>query len=253
MSTGKSVFIPCKPYVKQYLIQNFGEPVNLYPAANPYLTFFRSCLSDPTPKYAQRTPCNNCTMIADRELPLHVPKARNYHKEKVKTHLSNLSRTHLVEFVISETDFYTYGWMLKPIQIAAINACFEQNVKGFMRTSIMVDFAISGSMSDSIRRFQNNYGYSEEIWSYESIKKDLYRHSDYQKISFHSEIYTKIQKIVTVQLSDLGTISKSNKIKNGNVSKSTQQSRGHRKNLGDPIQPSLWPSAEPNGRNVQTT
>ena len=41
MKSGKYIVIPCKPYVKQFLIQNFGYPVNFYSVANPYTYLFR--------------------------------------------------------------------------------------------------------------------------------------------------------------------------------------------------------------------
>lgn len=253
MFKGKSVFIPCKPYVKQFLIQNFGEPVNFYPSANPYLTFFRSCLSDPTPRYQQRMPCTNCNMLAQREKPIHIPKARIYQREHEKMREVNKSRTDIVEFIVSEADFYDVGWCIKPLQVAALNACFEQNIKGFMRTSIMVDVSVTGNLAESIHRFQNNYNFPEEIWSYEAIKKDLYRHTQKNKISFEKEIYTKIQEIVTVQLSDLGTISKSNQLPNANSRKRKKQPRGHRKIVVNPVQLTLYPGKEHHSGNVQAS
>jgi|GEM_PF-1057793 len=250
MFKGKSVFIPCKPYVRQFLIQQFCEPVNLYPAANPYLTFFRSCLTDPTPKYQQRLPCSNCDMLVKREKQVHVPKARFYQREHEKMRVVNKSRTDIVEFVVSEADFYEVGWFIKPLQVAALNACFEQNIKAFMRTSIMVDVSVTGNLADSIHRFQNNYNFPEEIWSYEAIKKDLYRHTKKSKISFEKEIYSKIQQIVIVHLSDLGTISKTNQLLNGKIKKRTKQPGRNLKTLGDPLQLTLYANRERNSGNV---
>jgi len=64
------------------------------------------------------------------------------------------------------------------------------------------------SQKEAILLFQENFGYSEEIWSYDSIKKDFFRNGPQQKVNFMSEITKKTNHIILGNLSDLGTISR---------------------------------------------
>jgi hypothetical protein len=73
------------------------------------------------------------------------------------------------------------------IHITALNTFFEQAAKLFMRTSITIDTAISGSQATSIRRFQDRYGYPDEIWNFQSIKKDLDRNTIRQEIGIDTD------------------------------------------------------------------
>lgn len=216
MKSGKYIMIPCKPYVKQFLIQNFGYPVNLYTVANPYTYLFRTYLHLPD----------------DPEGKAQLKRGKRP-KPKVKPSFTNSELDVPVEFVISVHDFYRYGWEMEPIHVTALNTIFEQAAKLFMRTSITIDTAISGSQATSIRRFQDRYGYPDEIWNFQSIKKDLDRNTVRQEIGFDTEIYDKIQKILMHNLYKLGTLSKNNPLSNEYSRKRTKQPRGDSQDLAD--------------------
>ncbi|MFA6483723.1 MAG: hypothetical protein WCW62_14170 [Bacteroidales bacterium] len=216
MKSGKYIVIPCKPYVKQFLIQNFGYPVNFYSVANPYTYLFRTYLHLPD----------------DPEGQAQVKRGKRP-KPKVKPSFTNSELDVPVEFVISDHDFYRYGWEMDPIHITALNTIFEQAAKLFMRTSITIDTAISGSQATSIRRFQDRYGYPDEIWNFQSIKKDLDRNTIRQEIGFDTEIYDKVQKILMHNLYKLGTLSKNNQLSNEYSRKRTKQPRGDSQDLAD--------------------
>lgn len=218
MKSGKYIVIPCKPYVRQFLIQNFGDPVNFYSQSTPYTYLFRSSLhlpDDPEGKASARR--------GKRPKPNINPCFANSYLDVP------------VEFVISEHDFYRYGWEMLPIHITALNTIFEQAAKLFMRTSITIDTAISGSLATSIRRFQDRYGYPDDIWNYQSIKKDLDRNTIRSELEFDTEIYDKIQKILMHNLYKLGTLSKNNPISNEYSRKRTKQPRGDSQNLAGSI------------------
>ncbi|MCX6227390.1 MAG: hypothetical protein NTV01_22075 [Bacteroidia bacterium] len=60
------------------------------------------------------------------------------------------------------------------------------------RSASIADFAefansISGSQATSIRRFQDRYGYPDEVWNFQSIKKDLDRNTIRQEIGFEKD------------------------------------------------------------------
>ena len=101
-----------------------------------------------------------------------------------------------VEFVLSDHDFYNYGWEMHPLHVRALNTTFEQSAKLFMRTCITIDTLMSGSLAASIRRFQDRYNYPEDVWSFQSIKKDIDRNTNRIEIDFDTDIYEKIQKIL---------------------------------------------------------
>lgn len=149
-----TVTIKCKPYVRQYLVQNFGDPVNLS-ADQSLETFFRSLLSKP-----------------DRDA------------EKKYTGLfkpDNTAYSCTAEVIISQRDFYRHGWELTRTNTVKFGVHVENRVKAQMRNwvTLCMLFDPSGhtTQKHAILRFQDAFGFSEETWPYESIKKDFYRHA----------------------------------------------------------------------------
>jgi len=118
--------------------------------------------------------------------------------------------TGTVEIMISDCDFYRFGWELSLTDMAYLHNAFEKAVKLFMRTCIAIDISMSGSQAQSIRRFQTQYEYPEEIWPFQSIKKDLDRNLPMDSIKFEKDVYVKFQEIVLAILYKSGTITKNN-------------------------------------------
>lgn len=177
------VILPVKPYVKRFLELNFGyEDVNgdilvQLKADKKLYNHFRRCLKKPCFRYDKA----RCSEIS------------NYYNETV-------------EIVITEDDFYRYGWELSKTDIVAFGKEIESNVKFFMKN--MVSFYSSHmDLAKAIKLFQDKYGFTEDIWQYDSIIKDFQRNGLKIKIEFSSEITEKIEKIVLVNLSEKRTIS----------------------------------------------
>jgi hypothetical protein len=147
-----------------------------------------------------------------------------------------------MEFMISDYDFYTFGWEITPTDLVLLHSTFEQSAKQFMRTCVSIDTSISGNQSRSIRRFQEAYNFPDEVWDYESIKKDLDRNSPMNKIDFQGDIYTKIQSIVIKILSGTGTLTPLNHFSHENHRKTKKQPRGHSQNMADTIRTDLFSS-----------
>jgi hypothetical protein len=61
-------------------------------------------------------------------------------------------------------------------------------------------------VNKSILRFQKQFQFTEDIWSYETIKKDYYRRGHNNILDFDNEIYNKITYLIMRNLSDFGTI-----------------------------------------------
>ena len=225
MPSGKTITIRTKPYVKQFLIQNYGYPVNLYSCANAFIYPFRSYL---------RMPDNY-------SLPSRVRPGKRP-MPKIRPSFPNSQSDVEVIFVISSYDFYHYGWEIHSLHVCALNTAFEQAAKMFMRTFVTIHTVITGSQSTSIRKFQSRYDYPDDIWDYQSIKKDLYRNSIDVEIDFEKEIFEKIQKIIMYNLYSLGTLSKKNHFNHEFNCKRPKQHGGDSQSMVDSFIPDLFSS-----------
>lgn len=170
------VILPCKPYVKRYIEQNFGNPADF--SSNKILQheLVRS-LKKPNKRLDSRLD--------------YINAVSNY-KSKI-------------DMIISEDMFLRYGWMLSVTDVVNINKIIESMVKGFMTTMVGLSVANGLPIKDSILCFQDRYNFPEEVWPYESIKKDFQRHG--QKIirTYQSEISKINQKLFMECLSPKGT------------------------------------------------
>ena len=171
-----TITIPVKPYVKRFLEFNYSLPIDFVkdPLVNK---FFRSLLRKPNTQYENKYPDVICTY------------------------------TETVEIVISEHDFYRYGWELTKTDIVSFGRYFEDRTKALMRSVVGINIGLGIPVNKSITDFQDRFDFNEDTWRYEAIKKDFYRHGKVQKIDFHNEIFLKIEKIILLNLYDLGTIS----------------------------------------------
>ena len=172
------VHVQVKPYVRRFLELNYGTPVLIAkdPAAHRFL------------QELLRKPDTN----RDKQYP-----------EQICTY------TDLAEIVISEHDFYRYGWELTKTDTVAFGRYFEDRAKTLMRNIVGVKVSAGLPLKTAIVNFQERYGFDEDTWSYETIKKDFNRNGFLERIDFETEIFQKIERIVLRNLYGLGTISKS--------------------------------------------
>jgi len=171
-----TVSIPVKPYVKRFLEINYGMPVDFTPDAQTN-KFFTDLLRKPNTRFDNNYPEEICTY------------------------------THEVEVLISEDYFYRYGWELTKTNIVAFGKRFEDRAKTLMRSVVGVYHGIGLPFKNSITKFQDRFGFDEDTWTYQTIKKDFYRNGHVQVVDFNNEIFQKIEKIILVNLYSLGTIS----------------------------------------------
>lgn len=176
LSSRFTVSIPVKPYVKRFLDINFGLPVDFTQNAHSH-KHFQSLFKNPNTSQDKKYPDHICTY------------------------------TEIVEVVISEHDFYRYGWELTKTNTIAFGKYYEERAKAMMRTYIGVNISLGVPINKSILKFQNRFVFEEEVWHYEAIKKDIYRNGKVELIDFNDEIFRKIEKIVLRNLYDLGTLS----------------------------------------------
>lgn len=170
-----TLLLPTKPYVHQFLTQNYGNPADI--SADPRLqNYLRRCLRKPS-----RRRHANYSML----------KLAKYSCES--------------RILISSDDFYRYGWELTRTDSISFNRELENRAKFFMRNmvSLYVSFM---NLKDAILLFQENFNYPEDTWSYDSIRKDFDRHGSFPATSFAAHLIEKTESIFLGNLSDLGTI-----------------------------------------------
>lgn len=178
-------WLPCKPYVKQFLLHNFNAPdenwteiIDLSPDKE-LLNDFLSRLSK-TGRYEKR--------------------------------YSSLSRyTTVVPIEIRRDDFYRYGWALSNTEVVAFGTKMERRIKQMLFLYLDTHVAMGIPLSAAIRNFQNRFGYDDDSWSYETIRREYNRHG-YKKTGENSTIFNFINHIIVGKLSEFGTISQKGKL-----------------------------------------
>lgn len=169
-----TIEIPCKSYVKVYLETNCGTPVDL-----------------------QHLP--DMQLLVTRNLK----KKQDYRKTDL---ICNYEDKVTVE--ISSTIFYRYGWEITKEGIREINSFSEKKIKFIMRQYIFINHKLGQPVASCIRDFQQIFMFSEDVWSYETIKKDYDRHIKSNEMPKMKDLKQEINKILLSNLSELGTISK---------------------------------------------
>ena len=165
--------IYCKPYVKQYISQTFGNPADLSTDME-LRDFFLHCLKSPKFDHEYRR------------------------KEKPESAIY----TQEVNIIISEDNFYRCGWALSKTDQMRFGRKIEKEVKQLMRTTISTKLAVCGQIKASIHFFQDHFNFPEDVWSYDSIKKEFYRKGVYPEMKFSTILDQQILKIFMGHLSD---------------------------------------------------
>lgn len=171
------VIVTVKPYVRRFLEMNYGYPIRFTDdsASN---RFFLRMLSKPDTSRDRQYPEQMCTYTEE------------------------------VEVIISEHDFFKYGWELTKTDTVQFGKYFEDRAKALMRSVVGVYSSLGLPLKNSIVKFQDRFGFDEDTWSYQTIKKDFYRNGTVDVVDFDKEIFFKVEKIILHNLYSLGTISK---------------------------------------------
>jgi hypothetical protein len=202
MNSDFSIQIPCKPYVKHYLIQNFGSPVNLYKADNPFLPFLKLILN-------------------------------NQKRDKYPTRTLNQSiYCESVSILLSEDDFLRVGFDISRAGAVVFNKEVERAFKHMMHVIVAINFTFHGNLETAIEQFTNDFDIPEDVWPHESIRKDFTRHSAIHSFNFNQTIFESLTKVFLAQLSEFGTIGNLTIKEYENNSKRKKQPRGNRQSVG---------------------
>jgi hypothetical protein len=166
-----TIDVPCKKYVKAYLETQCGTPADLSKMPD-LLMELRRCLKGKPGELSKKG-------IA------------NY--------------TESVKIIIPTRVFYRDGWELNSQNVLEFNRYAEERVKFFMRNFVALGVFMGMSQTESIREFQDRFGFDEQSWSFDSIKKDFYRNQAAVETSIR-EIRHRMKKIFLTNLSIKGTI-----------------------------------------------
>ena len=152
------VAISCKPYVATYLRNHYDvidddgvKAINL--SASPFIKdYFVSLLAKKSSWRDKQT-----TLIAYNEV---------------------------VNIFISMDDFRRHGVFLTKTSIVRFNTFLEGQIKEKSRLYVAVHHRNRGiKKAVAIRKFQDEFGFSESDFPFETIKKDIDRHVDFDNIS----------------------------------------------------------------------
>jgi len=159
------VKILCKPYVRRFIEINYGDPADITKDKMVY-QFFCSRLKKKTFRYEKK-----------------YKKLDKYTDE--------------IAIKISRDDFYRYGWEISMTDNVAFNRIMEYKVKEMLYKIVGIYTSIGFPLSESIDRFQEQYGFHEDVWPKESIRKDCCRNLNIDK----KEIDNLISKIINTNKS----------------------------------------------------
>ncbi len=149
-----SVSIHVKPYVKKYLENRFGDPVDL--SGDKHINkYFLNLLDKNSYRFDKRI----------------FVFGKNAYKEEVT-------------ILISEDAFERFGFDLSKTSIIDFNNFIEEYIKTQSRLFVGVCSGLGVKVAVAIRNFQNIFQFEEDDFAFETIKKDIQRNgftSDYFK------------------------------------------------------------------------
>lgn len=166
-----TVKIAVKPYVKAYLENNFGSPVDLRRDAE----------------------LSELVNLMLREGSTRLDKIVS----------ANFPAT--VEMRISKDAFFRYGFTFTKTETLKFNSFLEKRIKFFARTYIAYHQSLGISVAKCIRDFQTAFGFPEDVWGYDSIKKDFDRNGSHVPKGMIGNFKAELSKIFLEMLSEIGT------------------------------------------------
>lgn len=178
-------WLPCKPYVKQFLLNNFNSP--------------------------DETWSEIVNLSPDKDLQNDF-LARLSKSGRYEHRYRNLYRyTDSVAVEIRRDDFYRYGWSMSNTEVVAFGTKIERRIKQILFLYLDTHVSMGLPLSTAIRNFQSCFGYTEETWSYDTIRREYNRHG-YRRNMTNTTIFDFINQIIMGKLSEFGTISHQGKL-----------------------------------------
>ncbi len=114
----------------------------------------------------------------------------------------------LVSIRITYDIFQRHGWELAPEAAQNINIMLEQRCKNILLTYISTLYCVTGNLARCIQIFYEKFGYNEDIWPVDSIRKIWQRDRNVPKETFYTDIIQKISDFILAKMSGNGTLTK---------------------------------------------
>lgn len=166
-----TVEVAVKPYIRAYLENNYGCPADIRKDAEM------------------------------AELVTMMLREGSTRLDKIIS--ANFKDT--VKLRISQDTFFRHGFTFTRTETLKFNTLLEHRIKFFARTYIGYHHALGDTVAKSIRDFQTIFGFSEEVWPYDSIKKDFDRNGSTVERRVIGNLKEELSKIFLEKLSDCGT------------------------------------------------
>ncbi len=187
-----AVWMPCKGYVKRWLLANYNRPDENWPEL--------------------------VNLSANRDLADDF-RRRLIRGEARRDQSLRGRYTTRVAIEISMDTFQRYGWELSPTETLHFNTRLEREVKQVLHTYSAMLSVTGLSIADRIKRFRRATGITELDWDTDSIRKELQRNA---KINGESDFE---QMVKNMELKCWAVLSKSGHItEQGRERYSEQQS-----------------------------
>ena len=162
------VWMPCKAYVKKYLLENFGKPHDMI-----------TDLVD---------------LTGDKRLHKmfihHLAKGSKRRESEKK----NTKYSEMVAVEVTPETVRRYGYLLTATELAEVNRHLEERVKMMLRTFYMMLSCVGVSLERCIVRFRDRTGLDEEDWSTDSMAKEIRRHCDIDNGDVYQMLIRRMEK-----------------------------------------------------------
>lgn len=140
--------VPVKPYIATYLRKKYGDPVN-FSGQRGVKNFF-------------------CALLD-----------KNYRRRDKQLSIAAYSST--VTIAISKDVMVRHGFALSTTSVIAFNSLFEDIIKMRTRDAVCIRHKDAKmKVAPAIRQLQIDFGFDEDTFPYETIKKDLQRNKNAQ-------------------------------------------------------------------------
>ncbi len=175
------VLMPCKSYVKRWLLSNFNKPDENWP----------EIVNFGPDKVLQKSFYNHLK--------------RNYTPRGQQWDVSSRYNENVaIEF--TKTAFDRYGWELTDRELIEFNNELEARVRLLLRSYALGMRSMGVRVSYIIKGFRQMTGITEFEWADDSIRKDILRHVSSRIDANFGEILLKVGKKVCAHLSNLGQL-----------------------------------------------
>lgn len=178
MKNSLTMILSCKPYVKRFIEQNFGNPAD-FSRDDELYDFFRSVL-----------------------------RKNNNRQDRYYSKFFLDKYSESIRIKIADDDFYRYGWEISMSDMISLNKKLECRVKILAHTVISSQLAFGFTISSSVGYFQVQFEFPEDIWKKESIIKECQRNMMFDKKIFQKNIVNNIHQIIVEKLSTTNLLSK---------------------------------------------